>query len=257
MNIVFSKIGLVLSAVLTVVLLGASYAGYTSTLAANISIGTGNMDFEFFGENEDFSIAIQKGENNSIKPINANINFDGKELAITDMDPINMEFLKDGNLRIIIQYSVCAADNSSIKKAAYVNSGKTTKAQFINIQRSSRTLKWRVESGSGNWAFGDSDYGDVPEIIYQLMPETLGTFQVEQIFAERKDRDKIHGRITLVQNEIPDLLSVESITLGSLALPREVAAELMGKGDLQLIMEGCYDFTIPLILDQFNTEKSH
>lgn len=259
MNKIFSKAGLTVFVALMMVLLGVSYAGYTSILETNISMDSGNMDFQFSGDNDDFSIGIQNGENGNIRAINADIAYDGKDLTITGMDPINMELLKDGDLRIIIQYEIAAADTASIKKAASIDSEKIAdKAGIINIQRTTKAPQWKIESSSGSWELGDKDIGDVPRIIYNLLPESLGDFQVSQTLTVDKDRDGMQGVIILSQKEVPDLLSTESISLSSLGLSHEIAVEMMDKAeDLTLTMQGCYDFTVPLALDQFNRKETY
>ena len=252
----FNKTGLVLLSVALLGLLGTSYAGYTGELSADTELSTGSMDFEFIDMevNEDFLICIQKGENGNIQDICADIDYDGKFLRVTDMGPIDMSWLEDGDLRIIIRYGIKASNEHSIMKAAATGKNEDA-ARYIGsipLDRISRTPRWYIENGQDIWGSGDDEIDSVPQIVYSLLPETLGDFEIYQVLTAKAEDDGMQGIIILVQTEVPVIIPEGQVTLSQFYLPEELLQEISASKDLVLSVHGCYGFEIPINLDQFN-----
>jgi hypothetical protein len=256
MRKIFSKTGLLVLMVAIVVLLGASYAGYTRVLETQLDLSSGGMDFHFDGSREDFSISIQKDGSKELWDLNANIDYDGKTLKISDMKPIDMSYLKDGDLRFIIQYGIKASNSSSLAKAAIPQTIKDkNEFEYVSFEKTTKTPQWTIKTSSGDWSTGGFAVGSASEAICGRLPDSLGDFKLIKTLAVDENEKIMHGVIILEQAEIPSWFSSRPINLSSLCLPEEVLESIGEESDLVLSIEGAYGFEIPLAIDQFNVGK--
>lgn len=257
MKKIFSRAGLLFLAAATMGMLGVSYAGYTDSLKVDTELSAGSMSFEFMdsGKDRDFIIGIQESGKEKVTKLDAKINYDGKTLTITDMDPIDMSFLKNGKLQILIRYIVEVTEEESVLRAAsIIEKDQRSYLGEIPFQLISSTPLWSIEGKSASWGLGDGDLGGVPQVIYELLPQTLANFRASHTLWFNEKKDRMEGTILLEQIDIPKLLSIKKVELSAFGLPDDILKEMAAEKKLNLTMVGSYGFEIPLVLDQFNAE---
>ncbi|GAB1475410.1 hypothetical protein MASR2M70_02420 [Bacillota bacterium] len=255
MESIFSKMGLLFLSVVMLVMLGASYGSYTGILDVDITESTGSMDFLFAqGHSHEFSMTIQNGQMDEAEEIPAHFVYDDKTLKITDIGPINLNILREGDLRFNIRYSLKASEASSIKKAVIsARSGnKKNEQKNLSFIRMSRTPEWTVICGNNMWGSAKAEAGGVPEIVYRLLPDTIGDFAMEQVLTIDEDEELLKGVIVLEQTGCKMAFPAEPVLLSSFELPEEIEQDMMEGEECQLIIKAAYSLEIPVDLDQFN-----
>ena len=258
MKKIFSKVGLLLLSATMVGMLGVSYAGYTDILIAEGELSTGSMGFEFVDAKKDraFQIGLENNKG-KFQELDANIDFDGKSLTITDIDPIDIAVLEDGKSKLLIHYSIKAEDEQSILRAAMIaEKDKRSSLGEIPFELISKTPQWSIAGKSKgefhSWGSENEAIETVPQVVYDLLPEALGSFHATHILSVDKKGDRMQGIIALELKDSPEILSIEKVKLSEFDLPEEVLREMVEVKKLELSMQGCYGFKIPLSLDQFN-----
>ena len=258
MKKIFSKVGLLLLSATMVGMLGVSYAGYTDILIAEGELSTGSMSFEFVDakKDQDFLIGLENNKD-KFQELDANIDFDGKSLIITDIDPIDIAVLEDGKSKLLIHYSIKAEDEQSILRAAMIaEKDKRSSLGEIPFELISKTPQWSIAGKSKgefhSWGSENEAIETVPQVVYDLLPEALGSFHATHILSVDKKGDRMQGIIALELKDSPEILSIEKVKLSEFDLPEEVLREMVEVKKLELSMQGCYGFEIPLSLDQFN-----
>ncbi len=259
MKKIFSKVGLLLCSAAMVGALGVSYAGYTDLLIADAELSTGSMGFEFLDTNKDQDFVIglldnsQKGE---FIELDANINFDGKSITIAGMDPVDISMLDDGITKLVIHYFIKASEGQSIKKAAAIDKkDKRSSLGEIPFELLSATPQWNIEGEFTSGGSGEKSLGTVPEVIYELLPETLGSFKATHLLAGDEKGDFMQGTILLEPTKNSEILSAKKVALSDFDLPEDLVKEMAAEKNLELSVIGHYGFEIPLVLDQFNAGR--
>ena len=121
MKKIFNKVGLLLIAVVAVGMLGICYAAYTDFLTVETDLTTGSMDFDFHDIECEGAIIGIMCKNGKIKKLDADIEYDGKPLRITDMEAIPMSMIEDGDMELHIRYAMKATEDQRIMRAATID----------------------------------------------------------------------------------------------------------------------------------------
>ncbi|NLT46971.1 MAG: hypothetical protein GXX92_01025 [Clostridiales bacterium] len=258
MKKMFSKVGLLMLSAVMVGMLGVSYAGYTDILTVEGEVSTGSMGFEFMDtrKDRDFLIGLET-DSGKFRKLDANIDFDGKSLSITDIGPIDFSLFESGNAKIFIRYSIAAADGRSVQRAATIkeNDSRSSLGE-IPLELISKTPEWSISGKSEDESYGCGSENEaidaVPQVVYDLLPDTLGQFRATHTLLPNKKGDRMEGVITLDPADSQEILSARKVELSEFDLPDEVLKEMVGIDQLELSIQGCYGFEIPLVLDQFN-----
>ena len=156
MKKIFNKVGLLLIAVVAVGMQGLSYAAYTDFLTVETDLTTGSMDFDFHDIEGEGAIIGIMGKNGKIKKLDADIEYDGKTLRITDMEAIPMSMLEDGDMELHIRYAMKATEDQSILRAATIDERDQVRS-FIGVipfNLTTRTPKWSIEGDSISFGSG-------------------------------------------------------------------------------------------------------
>ena len=257
MKKIFNRVGLLLLAVVAVGMLGVSYAAYTDFLTVETDLTTGSMDFEFHDiGGEGGAIIGIMGKNGRIKKLDADIEYDGKTLRITDMEAIPMSMLEDGDMELHIRYAMKAAEDQSILRAATIDERDQVRSIIgvIPFKLTTRTPKWSIEGDSISFGSGTRGLGRIPEIIYDSLLEDLGDFRVHHTLMINERKNLMQGTIVLEQTEPCTLLPEGPLLLSDFDLPEEMYDEIGDETNLRLSLQGCYGFEIPLVLEQFNAK---
>jgi hypothetical protein len=246
---IFNKAGLLFFMVILIIVLGASYAGYIAVLKTHTSLSTGNMDFNFDDSNEDFSISIQKGKDGEIRRIGAIAEYDGKNLIIKDMDPIDTTYLDNVDLRFIIRYRIKPSENSSLMKAAEFTEIKNDEEEYVKLRRTGKTIQW---VGNMDRNSEGKTGGVTASNIQNLMPDSLGNFRVTKKLEADDNEKMMQGTILLEQVGFSDGAWPKSIDISSLGASVNDLEIGMEAGTNEITLRGFYGFEIPFVLDQFN-----
>lgn len=238
--------------------LGVSYGAYTDNLDIKSVLMGGSMDYNFAGSKDEFSIEMQEGNKIGLVDLNGVMDYDGKTLRITDMDPIDMAMLEGGNIKFIIKYAIKAQGEGGIR-ASVDRRIKTTDKQ--------ETVKFKLGSKTPYLTISDKDGAGIVEYIplsdlslstaNNLLPESLGDFSVSKFLVLNSEGDFLKGLIVLEQTGPYTKGLPDSVPLSSLNLPEEMVENLLSKEDFDITLSGSYTFEIPLDLDQFNMEEIH
>ena len=248
--------------VLTLGLLGISYAAYTDILIADFSFGTSNMSFVFDKDNrQEVTVQMQNGTGDSLigdhlRDLGGNAVYEDKKLTITDIGPIDIRELQDGNAIITITYAIKTEDKEqSAVRAAAIEKKKDPGYDLgtVEFELMSHTPVWSINHADQAWGNASGNIRSVPDIIYDFLPDSLGSFQVYHTLLPHSEDGVMIGTLKLEQLDTPKLPDKMEIGLSSLGLPAEICDEIkIGSPDSKLEIEGTYGFTIPLDLDQFN-----
>jgi len=252
MRKMFSKVGLLMLSAVMVGMLGVSYAGYTDILTVEGEVSTGSMGFKFVDtrKDRDFLIGLET-DSGKFRKLDANIDFDGKSLSITDIGPIDFSLFENRSAKILIIYSIAAADGQSVQRAAKIT--EKDKRSFLGeipFKLMSKTPEWSISGISEDGSYGCGSENEA--IVYDLLPDTLGQFRATHTLLPNKKGDRMEGTITLEPADSQEILSARKVELSEFDLPEEVLKEMVGIDQLELSIQGCYGFEIPLVLDQFN-----
>ena len=250
----------VMTAVFTASLLGVSYAAHTSMLTGNFDIGTSNMNFIFNNDDDSKAkVTIQQGSDGEERELSGNLSYDNKRLTIADIGPIDMDFLSQGNAVLTIQYAIKTGleERDGLKHPAEV-SQKTDNGYdlgTVDFIKTSQTPIWDLNIGHMQWGTASQNCDSTPDIIYDILPDSLGTFHAYNTMIPDLNDGITRGELILKQETGPDLSGSE-IGLSSLDLPSGIAEKAeKGNGSITLQIEGTYGFVVPLDLEQFNTER--
>ncbi|MGI6733055.1 MAG: hypothetical protein ACOX4J_02595 [Anaerovoracaceae bacterium] len=256
MEKIFNRAGLFFLAAAVVGMLGVSYAAYTNILTVETDIATGSMRFEFTDIEEEGAIVGVRDKNGNIRKLDANIEYDGKSLRITDMEAIPMSMLEDGDMELHILYAVKATEGQSILRAAELCEKDEARSIIgkIPFKLTTGTPQWSIEGDSKSLGSGTEGLDGIPKIVYDLLPDDLGDFRVHHTLAINESKNRMEGTIVLEQMEPCKLLADGSLSLSDFDLPEEIYEEIGAESNLRLSLQGCYGFEIPLVLDQFNAK---
>lgn len=254
MNKIFSKMGFVLLSFMLLAMLGISYGAYTGALYINTSLSSGSMDMKFSEKDDQFSLEIQIGKNDKPIELRANKSYDGKTLKISEMDPIDMSLLENGDLRFIIRYGIKPSDSSSILKASMKKPRRNKEQEYVTFERTTASPQIIIKDNSEEL---DSKItaGVASQIIYDYLPDNLGDFYVTKNLLIDEKENIMQGVIILEQKEALSWPFENHIKLSNLDIQADELALLEKQDNLTLLLKGCYGFEIPLVLDQFNTEQ--
>lgn len=256
---------LFIMAALFVGVLGISYGGFSDTLVQTYNIYTGKMDFAFADPvnistpEETFTISMQSGECGEAVELDADISYKDKQLFITNIDTINAsEFIK-GNTIFKINYAIIAADDKQgIRQVAAIEGEDDAgyNLGIIDFELQSKTPVWCVESGENHWGT-DTDFpGGTPDVVYQLLPDTLARFDAFHTVQPADQNGIICGTIILKQIGNLNFPEPPEIGLSSLEFDDEINMKIANSpiyGYLEI--EAVYGFIISINFDQYNVNK--
>lgn len=239
---------------------GISYAAYTNVLIGNYSFTTGNMSFIFDNDHkQNVTVQLQNGSNGKVKELDATVSYDDKLLKISDIGPIDMTDLINGNAVFTIQYVLKAEkEEDGIRLPAPVESERDQGYDLgkVDFDRLTDTPVWSIKTGSKSWGTSSGDTNGTPDPIYRFMPDDLGEFHVYNTLSTDEEKGIAVGTVTMVQTSCPELPEDKVIGLKSLGLPEQTVNDIKSKSKgLKLVIEGSYGFTVPINLDQFNAER--
>lgn len=240
-------------------MMGTSYAAYSNTLFGDYHFESSLLNFIFDDSDNGRSVSVeyQIGEKGPLQELDSSANYDGKQLTISDIGPLDAEMLADGNLTLFIHYTIrTEQEDQGIQQAKTVYEEEEPGYYIgeVDFQRNTDTPIWELENDGQCW--GTGSVGGTPAVLYGFLPERLCQFDAyNQI--EKTDRDGLmNGTIILKQKTVPHLSQWSEINLSSLELDPDVVEQIKcGSLKSSLTIEGSYGFQIPVDLDQFNIEK--
>ena len=241
-------------------LLGISYAAHTNVLYGVLNLSTSNMSFIFdSGNSMDTAVQLQNGSDGTVKDLGGKVTYKDKKLSITDIGPIDVEDLADGNAIITIKYLIKSEDKEKgIKRPAEVKheSDQGYDLGMVEFDLMSHTPVWNLENDSRSWGTKSEGIDGTPAVIYDYLPKNLGEFHAYNKLVPDHEDGMMAGTLTLKQESSPDLPDSMEIGLSSLQLPDDIIKDLKnGSPESTLLIKGTYGFAIPLDLEQFNVER--
>jgi hypothetical protein len=238
-------------------LLGVSYAAHTSFLISEFNITTSKMSFIFNKNN--VSVQIQNGADGLVRDLDAEASYNEKQLIISDIGPIDIDEFKEGNAILTINYSIKSEDEEGyILQPASIktNNDQGYDLGTVELKLMSDTPVWLLKNEGKTWGSRTKKIKKTPDIIYDLLPDNLGEFQVYLTLVPDEKDDTMLGSLVLKQIQAPDLPEELETGLSSLNLPDKIIKDLKkGSSESLLEIEGTYGFVINLYLDQFNVER--
>jgi hypothetical protein len=239
-------------------LLGVTYAAYSNILATDFNLDTSSLSFVFDCDNK----AVVHMENYSegiVQELKGEVDYQDKKLIITGIGPIDMQEFATGDINITIDYAIKAEDiENSLKRPAEVDKKSEVGYDLgtVDFELLSHTPVWNLENGSKIWGTESAGIEKTPDIIYQYLPDDLGTFHVYNTLIPGDEDGVMTGTLLLKQESVPALPSLDEIGLSSLSLPEGVCNEIKsGSPVSSLEIKGSYGFVIPLNLEQFNMKQ--
>ncbi|MEL7656700.1 MAG: hypothetical protein AAGU75_12420, partial [Bacillota bacterium] len=169
-----------------------------------------------------------------------------------------LEDLAEGDAVITIKYGIKVEDDEQgIRRPAFIESVKDNGYDLgeIEFELLSHTPIWKLASGEQSWGTSSGETG-TPEIVYGLLPDTLGTFHGYNTLILDEEKGVMTGTVILKQVSCLNAFDVQEIGLSSLNLPDEIISEIKNNPSESILqVKGNYGFEIPLNLDQFNVER--
>lgn len=240
-------------AALILSLAGVSYAAHTNVLTTSFNFNSSGMSF-IFDQDKDVVVQLQKGS--EVKELRGKADYKEKKLIISGIGPLDIEDFADGDARITIQYAIETEDeeNSILRPAEIKQISESDDDPItVDFKLLRNTPVWSLNNGEKGWGTITDEVKGTPGIIYKLLPDSLGTFEVyNQLLAHDEDGVMV-GTLLLKQVSGPEQPEPIEIKLSSLDLPDGISKEI--DSDSLLEVKGSYGFTIPLDLDQFNVEQ--
>lgn len=239
--------------VLGVLSLGTSYAAWANAHSIVHAVNTKNFDFKFFGEyDDDFSIYLDYVDKS--EKLDAIIDNSGKSLTVSGMEAVDMDKLISGEASIRIEYRLQASD---LEDGLLSAADETYDLGVIPFQLSAENPYWKICNENGSWGIGEPELKleeiEIPEAVFDLLPESLGELHGYN-HVTSSETDIVRGTVTIKQLE-PCPVVKPTIDLTSLKLSDElnlkIAANDLESSDLEIMAN--YNFTIPLALDQANS----
>jgi hypothetical protein len=255
---IIGRLGFFIYIFFVIIALGVSYGAYTNNLDLKGVLTGGSMNYNFDGPGDEFSVEMQNGNEIGLVNLNGVMNYDGKTLRITDMDPIDMAMLEGGNIKFIIKYAIKAQGEGSIRASVDRGIKTSNELEAVKFKLGSKTPYLIINNNDGE---GEMEYIPLSDLsisaIDEFLPESLGSFSVSKFLVLNSDGDFLKGLIVLEQTE-PYIKGLpHSVSLSSLNLPEEMVENLLSRGDFAITLSGSYTFEIPLDLDQFNLTEVH
>ena len=238
-------------------LMGTGYAAYSNILVHQFSLGTGTMGFEFDDcENgRAVTVEFQKSDQNPVE-LKAEATYDGKKLTISELGPLNLQDLSDGDTAIFLCYRIKAEDEDHGLKQTAMMEGDDGNGLYlgeIDLQRNNQTPVWSLQNVDQFWGTAEGSMKASPIAVYDFLPDRLCRFKAYQVMEPAEEEGVMNGTIVLKQSSLPDV--PDSVPLSSFALPESILKEMKkGPAEMTLVVNASYKFSIPIRLEQFNFE---